>query len=83
MINNGNNTFSPVTYSINVGAVGDLNNDGFLDIQNGNTIYFSNPNSNNWTKLQLKELKVIVTELELALSFMELGESRFAMFNQE
>jgi PKD repeat protein len=57
MINNGNNTFSPVTYSINVGAVGDLNNDGFLDIQNGNTIYFSNPNSNNWTKLQLKGIE--------------------------
>jgi tryptophanyl-tRNA synthetase len=37
---------------MNVGAVGDLNNDGFLDVQNGNTVYYSSSNSNNWTKLQ-------------------------------
>lgn len=57
MFNNGDNTFTPVAYSMSVGAVGDLNNDGFLDVQNGNTIYYSNPNSNNWTKLQLKGIQ--------------------------
>jgi PKD repeat protein len=57
MFNNGDNTFSPVAYSMNVGAVGDLNNDGFLDVQNGNTIYYSNTNSNNWTKLHLRGIQ--------------------------
>ncbi|MCX7743894.1 MAG: ASPIC/UnbV domain-containing protein [Flavobacteriales bacterium] len=38
----------------NVGPVGDLNNDGFLDVQNGNTVYFSQPNGYNWIKLNLK-----------------------------
>ncbi|MFY8009208.1 MAG: FG-GAP repeat domain-containing protein, partial [Flavobacterium sp.] len=34
MFNQGNNVFTPVGYNaISVGAVGDLNNDGFLDIQ--------------------------------------------------
>ena len=57
MFNNGDNTFSPVAYSMNVGAVGDLNNDGFLDVQNGNTVYFSNTNSNNWTKIHLRGIE--------------------------
>jgi PKD repeat protein len=57
MFNNGDNTFTAVSYSMNVGAVGDLNNDGFLDVQNGNTVYYSSSNSNNWTKLQLKGIE--------------------------
>jgi PKD repeat protein len=57
MFNNGDNTFTATSYSMNVGAVGDLNNDGFLDVQNGNTVYYSNTNSNNWTKLQLKGIE--------------------------
>ncbi len=57
MFNNGNNTFTPMAFSMNVGAIGDLNNDGFLDVQNGNIIYYSNPNSNNWTKIQLKGIE--------------------------
>lgn len=52
MFNQGNNTFSPATYSgLVVGAVGDLNNDGFLDIQNGSTIRYAVPNSNKWLKV--------------------------------
>ncbi|MEC4005256.1 FG-GAP-like repeat-containing protein [Flavobacterium sp. SUN052] len=52
MFNQGNSTFAPVTYSgISVGAIGDLNNDGFLDILNGNTIRYAVPNSNNWLKV--------------------------------
>ena len=57
MFNNGNNTFTPVAYSMNVGGVGDLNNDGFLDVQNGNIVFYSNTNTNNWTKLQLKGIQ--------------------------
>lgn len=54
MFNQGNNVFAPVSYSgISVGAVGDLNNDGFLDIQNGTTIRYAVPNANNWVKVTL------------------------------
>lgn len=54
MFNQGNNTFSAVPYTgITVGAVGDLNNDGFLDIQNGSTIRYAVPNGNNWIKVRL------------------------------
>ncbi|MBF6642290.1 VCBS repeat-containing protein [Flavobacterium sp. J49] len=52
MFNQGNNTFAPISYTnISVGAIGDLNNDGFLDIQNGSTIRYAVPNNNNWIKL--------------------------------
>lgn len=55
MFNQGNNIFAPVSYSgLVVGAVGDLNNDGFLDIQNGSTIKYAVPNSNKWLKVVLK-----------------------------
>jgi hypothetical protein len=54
MFNQGNSTFAPVSYSgITVGAVGDLNNDGFLDIQSGSTIRYAVPNGNNWLKVAL------------------------------
>jgi len=55
MFNQGNSTFAPVGYTgISVGAVGDLNNDGFLDIQNGTTIRYAVPNGNNWIKFSLQ-----------------------------
>lgn len=55
MFNQGNNTFSPVTYSgLSVSSVGDLNNDGFLDFQNGTTIRYAVPNGNNWIKFNLQ-----------------------------
>jgi hypothetical protein len=57
MFNNGNFTFSPVTYAFTSGAIGDLNNDGFLDIQNGNTVYFNSGNSNNWIKINLQGIQ--------------------------
>jgi hypothetical protein len=57
MFNNGDFTFFPVTYAFNNGAIGDLNNDGFLDIQNGNTIYYNNGNSNNWIKINLQGIQ--------------------------
>lgn len=53
--NGGDGTFYPVSYSgISIGAIGDLNNDGFLDIQNGTTIHYAVPNGNNWFKVNLQ-----------------------------
>jgi hypothetical protein len=58
MFNQGNNTFAGVSYSgIGIGAVGDLNNDGFLDIQNGTTIRYAVPNNNNWIKLTFQGIQ--------------------------
>ena len=62
MFNQGNNTFAPTEYpaipgvssAISIGAIGDLNNDGFLDIQNGTNIRFAIPNGNNWFKVLLQ-----------------------------
>jgi len=54
MFNNGDLTFSPVDYNINNGPIGDLNDDGFLDIRVGNTIYFNDGNNNNWLKINLQ-----------------------------
>jgi hypothetical protein len=54
MHNNGNLTFSPIVTPAYSGPIGDLNNDGFLDIQNDNTIYLNNPNDNNWLTLHLQ-----------------------------
>lgn len=52
--NNGDLTFTPMSYNFQVGSVGDMNNDGFLDVQNGSTIYMNDKNSNNWLKINLK-----------------------------
>nr|WP_294776230.1 FG-GAP-like repeat-containing protein [uncultured Flavobacterium sp.] len=58
MFNQGNNTFAGVSYTgIGIGAVGDLNNDGFLDIQNGTTIRYAVPNNNNWIKLAFQGIQ--------------------------
>jgi hypothetical protein len=51
--NDGDGTF---TISGNVpgnGPVADLNNDGFLDIVNGNTLQVNTPNENNWLRVRL------------------------------
>lgn len=54
MFNEGNNFFAPTTYpSMAVGGVGDLNDDGFLDIMNGTTIRYAIPNGNNWFAVSL------------------------------
>ncbi len=58
LFNQGNNVFAPVSYnSIGVGAVGDLNNDGFLDILNGSTVRYAVPNGNNWIKLTFQGIQ--------------------------
>jgi len=57
MFNNGDLTFSPSVYPFGVGAVGDLNDDGFLDVQSGSTIYFNDGNDNNWIKVNLQGIQ--------------------------
>ena len=59
MFNQGNNMFSASIYpaGISVGAIGDLNNDGFLDILNGSTISYAVPNGNNWIKISLQGIQ--------------------------
>jgi hypothetical protein len=54
MHNNGDLTFSAILVTAETGPVGDLNNDGFLDIQNENHIYLNIPNDNNWIKINLR-----------------------------
>jgi len=54
MMNQRNGTFLPFNVGFGVGAVGDLNNDGFLDIQNGSAIRYNNGNANKWIKISLK-----------------------------
>ena len=53
-LNNGNMTFSPVSLPVDKGGIADLNNDGFLDVQNGNTVFFNEGNDNKWIKLHLQ-----------------------------
>lgn len=56
--NQGNNVFATSSYpAIAVGSVGDLNNDGFLDIANNNTIHYAVPNANNWIKISLQGIQ--------------------------
>ncbi|HLP55355.1 MAG TPA: FG-GAP-like repeat-containing protein [Fluviicola sp.] len=57
MYNNGDMTFTPfVDAGVNISdaSIGDLNNDGFLDLRHGQTVYYNNGNNNNWVKIQLK-----------------------------
>lgn len=57
MYNQGNGTFVPFNHGFDVSAVGDLNNDGFLDFQSGNTLRLSSGNSNKWLKLNLRGIQ--------------------------
>jgi hypothetical protein len=58
MFGNGNFQFTPNpnTYPLSSfdRPIGDLNNDGFLDIQNGTSVLFNNGNANKWLKVNLR-----------------------------
>lgn len=54
MLNNGDMTFTPFSVPMTPGPVGDLNNDGFLDVENNSTIYYNTTNDNNWVKVTLE-----------------------------
>lgn len=53
-LNNKDLTFTGYDLSFSEGGIGDLNNDGFLDVQFGANIYYNNPNANNWIKINLQ-----------------------------
>lgn len=51
LFGNGDLTFDFISNNMpSVGAVGDANNDGFLDVYSG-TLYRNNGNTNNWIKI--------------------------------
>ncbi len=52
-LNNGDLTFTGYDLPFGEGGIGDLNNDGFLDVQTGGTAYMNTPNDNNWVKITL------------------------------
>lgn len=53
-LNNGDLTFTGYDLSFSEGGIGDLNNDGFLDVQYGSNVYYNVPNANNWIKINLQ-----------------------------
>ncbi len=52
--NNGDGTFTGGDAAFQDGGVGDLNNDGFLDVIRGNSLWLNNGNSNNWVRFDLE-----------------------------
>ncbi len=52
-------TPNPNTYPLSTvdRPIGDLNNDGFLDIQNGTSVLFNNGNSNKWLAVNLRGIQ--------------------------
>lgn len=52
--NNGDLTFNAVSSGFDDGAIGDLNNDGFMDVLKSNVIYMNDGNGNNWVKVGLE-----------------------------
>lgn len=56
-LNNGDMTFTGYDLNFNEGAIGDLNHDGFLDVQFNNNIYFNVPNGNNWITINLEGIQ--------------------------
>lgn len=57
MKNNGDMTFSPMVVPFYSGPTGDLNNDGFVDVQNDNIVYLNIGNDNNWLKVVTKGIE--------------------------
>ena len=61
MFGDGNFHFTPNsnTYPLDIynRPIGDLNNDGFLDIQNGTNVLFNNGNTNKWLNVNLQGIQ--------------------------
>lgn len=52
--NNGNGTFTLMSSPVTEGGIGDLNNDGYMDLHLGQNIYFNNGGSNHYVKFELQ-----------------------------
>ncbi len=50
-LNNGDGTFTPYDLNFDSGGIGDFNDDGFLDVINGNSLWINDGNDNNWLKV--------------------------------
>jgi hypothetical protein len=61
MFGDGNFHFTPNPNTYIMSAydrpIGDLNNDGFLDIQNGTNVLFNNGNTNKWLNVNLQGIQ--------------------------
>lgn len=53
-INNHDLTFTGYDLPFSEGAIGDLNNDGFLDVQMGTNVYYNSGNPNKWFNVALE-----------------------------
>lgn len=53
-LNNGNGTFTGYDLPFSGGGIGDVNNDGFLDVARGNNMWMNNGNDNNYIKINLE-----------------------------
>jgi len=56
-MNNHDMTFSGFDLPFSEGAIGDLNNDGFLDVQFAGTAYMNTPNSNHYLTVNLQGIQ--------------------------
>jgi len=52
--NDGDFTFTVSEMNFDDGALCDLNNDGFIDVFTGNTLWLNDGNANNWIKFNLQ-----------------------------
>jgi len=51
--NDGDMTFTANNLPFDRGGLGDLNNDGFIDVWTGSTLWLNDGNANNWSKVAL------------------------------
>lgn len=56
-MNNHDMTFSGFDLPFSEGAIGDLNNDGFLDVQFSGTAYMNTPNANHYLTVNLQGIQ--------------------------
>lgn len=52
--NDGNMQFTAQALPFYDGSLGDLNNDGFIDVWTGNTLWMNDGNENHWVKFSLQ-----------------------------
>jgi len=57
MYGHGDFTFTSIPTNISNAAFGDLNDDGFIDLQTNNFIFYNNGNQNKWLKISLRGIQ--------------------------